>query len=125
MSSESCDPTERIVQLTLFLYATPWHMDTMLSKARQLRDLFTQRASSDPYILSKSDQNNVSGLHVAVALVEFGILAGRAITRSEEIRYEGNIALARKMDDGGEQGEEIFSLYRHLFKEVKERRYFR
>lgn len=100
-------------------------MDTMLSKARQLRDLFTQRASSDPYILSKSDQNNVSGLHVAVALVEFGILAGRAITRSEEIRYEGNIALARKMDDGGEQGEEIFSLYRHLVKEVKERRYFR
>ena len=112
-------------EIVRFLYPRQWHMDTLLSTARQLRDLLTQRASSDIYQLNKSDQNNVSALHVAVSLVELGILTGRPITHSEEIWYHGDTALARQIDDSVEQGEPIFSLYVQLVKEVKERGYFR
>jgi len=100
-------------------------MDELVQIARQLRALLIERAATNVYALNSSDQNNVAGLHMAVSLVELGVLARRPIQPNEIHWFEGGTALARQMDDSGGLGKRIFDLYMKLVAGAKARNYFR
>lgn len=84
-----------------------------------------ERAATNVYLQSTSDQSNVAGLHMAVSLVELGVLARRPIEPNEIHWFEGGTVLARQMDDSDGLGERIFDLYLKLVAGAKARNYFR